>query len=565
MAITTAQSPFRIDPLTGLRIDLTAQTLVKTNAVLAVVFLLVGGIFGLLVALTRWPAVHLLPADLFYMALTAHGLIALVVWIVFFEIAVLYFVATSLLSCRLAAPKWAWAQVALMTIGAAITAVAVLQGESSVMFSAYPPMAAQPHFYLGIILFAVGALIGCFVFWGTLVIAKEEKTYEGSLPLIVYGCMIATVIAIFTLASGAIILIPALLWSLGLIKGVDPMMYRVVFWAFAHSSQQINVTAHITIWYLVAGLAFGAKPMSEKVSRTAFLLYILFLQLGSVHHLLADPGLSSAWKIFNTSYMMYLAVLASLIHGLTVPGSIEVAQRRNGLNNGLFEWLRKCPWSNPVFACTILSIIIFGFIGGITGVVMSVEQVNMIIHNTIYVPGHFHGTVAGGTTLAFMGLIYYLIPVLFQRQLIMKPLAALQPWLFGIGISILAVALMGAGTLGVPRRHWDITFAGQALSFEFPGMAQLMMTIGEIGGVLSVVGGAAFCVIVVGSILMGEPVPANAKNIVAPPADAGGHKEIGAGGLEAPGTFVLAMTLFVCLVLYYFVNFKYLATLWTLS
>jgi len=565
MAITTAQSPFRIDPLTGLRIDLKAQTLVKVNAVLAVVFLLVGGAAGLLVALTRWPAVHLLPADLFYMALTAHGIVALMVWIIFFEMAVIYFCATAVLSCRLAAPGWAWVQVVLMTVGAATTAVAILQGNSSVMMTSYAPMDAAPHFYLGLILFAVGALIGCFVFLGTLVIAKEEQTYKGSLPLTVYGCMIAVVIAIFTIASGAIILIPTFLWSLGLVKSIDPMMYRVIWWAFGHSSQQINVTAHITIWYTVASLAFGAKPMSEKVSRTAFLLYILFLQLGSVHHLLSDPGLSSAWKIFNTSYMMYMAVLASMIHGLTVPGSIEVAQRRNGLNNGLFEWLRKCPWGNPVFACTILSIIIFGFLGGITGVTMSVEQVNMIIHNTIYVPGHFHATVAGGTTLAFMGLIYYLIPVLFQREVILPWLAKIQPYLFGIGIAVFAVALMGAGTLGVPRRHWDMTFAGQALGFEWPGMAYMMMAVGEIGGVMSVVGGAAFCVIVVGSILVGKKVPADAKCIVAPHADQGGHKEIGMFGLEAPGTFILAMTLFVCLVLYYFINFKYLATVWTLS
>ena len=44
---------------------------------------------------------------------------------------------------------------------------------------------------------------------------------------------------------------------------------------------------------------------------------------------------------------MYLAVLASMVHGLTVPGSIEVAQREKGFNKGLFEWLRKAPWGNP--------------------------------------------------------------------------------------------------------------------------------------------------------------------------------------------------------------------------
>jgi cytochrome c oxidase subunit 1 len=88
-----------------------------------------------------------------------------------------------------------------------------------------------------------------------------------------------------------------------------PRPGRVIWWAFGHSSQQINVAAHISIWYAVAAIAFGAKPMSERVSRGAFLLYILFLQLASAHHLLADPGMSTSWKIVNTSYFMYFAVL----------------------------------------------------------------------------------------------------------------------------------------------------------------------------------------------------------------------------------------------------------------
>ena len=114
----------------------------------------------------------------------------------------------------------------------------------------------------------------------------------------------------------------------------------------------------------LAAIVFGAKPLSEKVSRTAFFLYILFLQLASAHHLLADPGVSSNWKIFNTSYAMYLAVLASMVHGLTVPGAIEVAQREKGYNKGLFEWLRKAPWGNPVFSGIFMSLVGFGFLGG---------------------------------------------------------------------------------------------------------------------------------------------------------------------------------------------------------
>src|SRR5690606_28861844 len=281
----------------------------------------------------------------------------------------------------------------------------------------------------------------------------------------------------FTIAAGAIILVPTWLWSLGLISNIDPAMYRLIWWGFGHSSQQINVAAHVSVWYAIAAIVFGAKPMSEKVSRTAFFLYICFLQLASAHHLLVDPGLSSTWKIFNTSYAMYLAVLASMVHGLTVPGAIEVAQRKKGYVNGLFEWLRKAPWGNPSFSAMFISLVGFGFLGGISGVMMGTEQLNLIIHNTIYVPGHFHATVVVGTTLAFMGLTYFLIPVLFRRELAFPTLAKWQPYVFGLGMSAVSLFLMGAGTLGVPRRHWDIGFAGNPFPYEFPGAAWLMMGI----------------------------------------------------------------------------------------
>ena len=48
-----------------------------------------------------------------------------------------------------------------MLIGALVNNVAVLQGDSSVMFTSYPPMQATAEFYLGLILFAVGALVAC--------------------------------------------------------------------------------------------------------------------------------------------------------------------------------------------------------------------------------------------------------------------------------------------------------------------------------------------------------------------------------------------------------------------
>ena len=559
---------FRTCPRTGLQFHRSAETLIKVNAVAAVVSLLVGGVLALLILLTRWQYVHLIDAENFYMTLTVHGLDMLAFWIIFFEIAVLYFCSSTLLRSRLATPRMAWLGFALMLIGAVTVNVAVFTGTSTVMFTSYVPLPGHPAFYLGLILFAVGALIGCFVFLGTLVVAKAEKTYEGSIPLVTFGALTACIIAIFTIASGAIILIPTFLWSTGYIKSIDPLMYRTIWWAFGHSSQQINVSAHVAVWYAIAAIVFGAKPMSERVSRVAFLLYILFLQLASAHHLLADPGLSTEWKVFNTSYAMYLAVLASMIHGLTVPGSIEVAQRAKGYTKGLFEWVRRAPWSNPVFSGMFISLFGFGFLGGISGVMMGTEQLNMLIHNTIYVPGHFHATVVIGTTLAFMALTYFLLPTLFNREVIMPGLAKWQPYLFGIGMAVFVLAMMGAGTLGVPRRHWDITFAGAALPYEFPGTAMLMLGIMGVSGLVAIVGGALYIYLTVGSLLWGKRLEGGAYGtqgsvLRMPVATAiTGH---GHAGFAAPGTFVFAMVFLTAFVLYYFVNWKYLSTVWGLS
>lgn len=557
---------FRVCPDTGLKFFRSAEALMKANAVAAVVFLLVGGIFGLLVGLTRWPAVHLLQADQFYLVLTAHGINVLLFWCIFFEIAVLYFCSSVLLSCRLAAPKFAWAGFALMLIGAVMNNIVVLQGNASVMFTSYAPMEAPPLFYLSLILFAVGALIGCFVFFGTLVIAKNEKTYEGSVPLVTFGAITAAIIAVFTIVSGAIILIPTLGWSLGLISHIDSLMYRLIWWAFGHSAQQINVAAQIAVWYAIASIVFGAKPMSEKVSRMAFLLYILFLQLASAHHLLVDPGVSSEFKMFNTSYAMYLAVMASMIHGLTVPGSIEAAQRAHGYNSGFFEWLRKAPWGNPTFSGMFISLVGFGFLGGITGVVMGAEQINIIVHNTLYVPGHFHATVVLGTTLTFMALTYWLVPILFRRELIMKRLASWQPYIFGLGMSGVALFLMGAGTLGVPRRHFDISFSATGgIVHEFPAAAYTLMGLNGLSVVLAVTGGALFCIIIVGSLLFGKKLGEDEKSsvsmITAPPAEAA-YEGIGKGSITVPGTLILAMVFFVSFAVYYFINWKYLGETW---
>jgi cytochrome c oxidase subunit 1 len=392
-----------------------------------------------------------------------------------------------------------------MVVGALMVEWTMMTGRADVLFTSYVPLRAHPAFYLGVIVFAVGALLTVSLFFATLVVARNERTYEGSVPLVTFGALTAGIIAVITLGHGAAIYIPTFLWSLGLMN-VDAQVYRMVWWGLGHSSQQINVAAMVSVWYLLAALTVGGVVLNEKVSRMAFVLYVLFISMASAHHLLVDPGMGSAWKVWNTSYFMYMAVLASMLHGFTVPGGIEMGMRLRGYTKGLFEWLRKAPWGDPGFSSLAFSIVVFGFVGGITGVTFGTEQINIIAHNTLRIPGHFHATVVSGTAMAFMGLTYYVIPLIFRKKVAFWPLAKIQPYLFASGMLVFSITMTFAGTFGVPRRHWDITFSGAPFSVEFSPAVDLVMGVMALGGLTAALGGGIYILVTVWSVFFGEPL-----------------------------------------------------------
>jgi cytochrome c oxidase subunit 1 len=572
---------FRTCPVTARRIDLGAERLIKVHAVAAVVSLLIGAIAAVMLVLTRWQAVHLLPADWFYRILGVHGMSMLIFFIIFFEMAVLFFAGTVLLSARNCAPKTSWGGFALMLAGAVTVEWMMWSGRADVLFTSYVPLRADPNFYLGVILFAVGALVTVCVFFANLVVARRERTYEGSLPLVVYGAMTAAIIAVITLLHGAAIYVPTYLWSLGLME-VDPQVYRMIWWGLGHSSQQINVAAMVAIWYMLGALTIGSVVLNEKISRLAFVLYILFISMASAHHLLVDPGMGPAWKVVNTSYFMYMAVLASMIHGFTVPAGMELGMRLRGYTSGMFDWLRRAPWKDPGFSSLVFSVVVFGFVGGITGVTIGTEQINIIVHNTLRVPGHFHATVVSGTAMAFMGATYYLIPLIFQKKVAFWKGAQIQPYLFAGGMLIFTLSMTFAGSFGVPRRHWDITFSQAPYEVQFNPIVDLVLAVVALGGLLAATGAFLFVAIAVKSVFFGEPlgtivrgvamagVPAGLTHppVHAPDVDARNaalHRDAPGIMGPAPGTIVLVFVFLAAFIVYFFVNWKILSFLWRIG
>jgi cytochrome c oxidase subunit 1 len=169
-----------------------------------------------------------------------------------------------------------------------------------------------------------------------------------------------------------------------------------------------------------------------------------------------------------------------------------------------------------------------------------------------------------------MALTYLVLPLIFQREVIWPKLAKWQPYLFGVGVAGISLFMMGAGTLGVSRRHWDITFSDAILSFDYPAAAFLMMGLNGIFAIVATIGGALYVVITVFSVLFGKRV--DGSNIVAALGPMPAKRDVeavhtygSAGTWHLPGTYVLVAVFFTAFVLYYFINWKYLSELWPLS
>jgi len=551
---------FRTCRVTGLRIHRSAEVPVKMFGLTAVVALIIGGIAALLVALTRWEAVGILGAADFYKFLSLHAWNLLIFWMVFMEIAILYVGGPIVLGRKLPASwmantGWAVMLGAALLIDYAIWTTA--PPDNQPLLTSYAPLQASPLFYLGAIVFILGAVIAALPFFFCIWQQKREEPGK-TLPLVTFGAFITGIIAVEALVGGLVTYVPTYLWRIGVVAHIDAAWYRHMFWIIGHGSQQINLAAMITVWYFMTWLTAGAEVVSEKISRGAFILYLFFINMGAAHHLMADPVLSSGWKMWNTSYAVYGAVLASLIHAFAIPAGLEAGRRKRGLGGDTwFGWLRTAPWHDPGFSATAWSIILFGFLGGITGVLMGQMQLNTLRHNTLAVPGHFHGTVAVGTTLAFMGLLYYVIRLFFNKEWVLDWFARLQPHLYALAMSIAAMAMMEAGIVyGAPRRD-PVTMSIPGTDFSFAAAGPMYAIMG-VAAVLAVAAGVIFILVAVGSLLFGKP----ARMRVPVPLSLGASGDRPVHDHSMRGTFAMVGFFLAVMALFYGLDWMWLSRLW---
>ncbi|WP_049927204.1 cytochrome c oxidase subunit I [Halopiger goleimassiliensis] len=563
---------FRKCSVTGFDVHRSVENHVKLFGVTAVVFLLIGGTFALTIAMTRWETIGLLEPGDYYRHLSMHAWSMLIFWIIFMEVAILYVGGPMVLGRKLPQQWMAKVGYVVMLAGALVIYYAIwtVSGnpttDNAPLLTAYVPLEINPLFYAGGLVFLVGVTVAALPFFLALWFEKRENPGK-TLPLVTFGAFVAGVIAVQSILGGFMAFGGALGWQMGLFPWFDGGIYRQWYWIIGHGTQQINLVAMIVVWYLFTHVIGGAEVVSEKVSRTAFILYLFFITMGAAHHLMVDPGVSTGWRIWNTSYAFYGATFASLIHAFTIPAGLEAGRRKRGKGGGLFGWLTSAPWKNPMFATSIFAMILFGFLGGITGVLMGQLQLNMSWHNTFATVGHFHSTVVLGTTITFMGVVYFVIRTMFMRKFVSGILATIQPYLYAGGMALTALMMMYLGILyGVPRRTAQVVENIPTADFSLIGAAPLFNVFGVVA-VFALTGGALFVLLAVGSLLFGERIEPGDNDALV--ADGGlemaEDPEDPVHAYEMRGTFVLCLVFLGVFVVAYALNWFLLTQLWSIG
>jgi len=435
----------------------------------------------------------------YYLSVTAHGVLMALVFTTFFIMALGLLFAREALG-KVGYERLGWISFWTAVSGTVITTVAILSGSSTVLYTFYPPMKAHPAFYIGATLLIIGSWFWCVVM--LLAARTWRKENRGSpLPLAMHGMLAAVIIWLLATAGLAAEVLGQLIpWSLGWVQTIDPVLARTYFWWFGHPLTYFWLVPAYVVWYTLLPRAAGGRLFSEPLARMVFVLFILFSTPVGLHHQFADPGISATWKMVHT-VTTYTILFPSLVTAFTIIASLEVAGRLKGAK-GLFDWLGKLPWKEPFFVSVILAMLTFA-LGGFGGAINAAYAMNTMVHNTAWIMGHFHLTVGTAVALTFMGVSYWIFPQLTGRELVWKPLALIQPYLWFVGMMLFGVVNHVTGILGMPRRVYSATYFGAEQAARWEGLTALS----ALGGIILFVSSGCFLAVLLGSLVSGRRVP----------------------------------------------------------
>lgn len=434
------------------------SAVILAHVLFAFLALLLGGIAGLLQGLVRGGMVTLPYGIGYYQLLTAHGVLMALVFTTYFIIGFLYAGAARTLGWLLpVVRKLAWLGYGLMTAGTLLATVLILLNKATVLYTFYAPMKASPWFYIALVFVVVGSWMSGFGLFTQY--RYWKKTHKGERTPLFAFMAVATMLLwlIATLGVAVEVLFQLIPWSFGWVDTVNVMLSRTLFWYFGHPLVYFWLLPAYMCWYVVIPKIIGGRLFSDALARLSFIMFLLFSIPVGFHHQLMEPGISSGWKYLQV-VLTFMVVIPSLMTAFSLFATFEMHGRSVGAK-GLFGWLKKLPWSDVRFFAPFMGMLIF-IPAGAGGLINASHQLNAVVHNTLWVTGHFHLTVATSVALTFFGIVYWLIPAVTGRKLTarMHKLGIVQTLIWVVGMFFMSGSMHTVGLFGAPRRTAYTTY-----------------------------------------------------------------------------------------------------------
>jgi len=486
---TTMLSPAALETKVELH-----RRVAKWQLYLGFLGLAVGLLMGFLQAMDRL-GVDLYDAfqlESYYQGLTLHGVTLAFVLTFTFANGFLSLTVMKSLDRPLASDFLAMASFWTAASGTVLAGVSILMNKATVLYTFYSPLEATAAFYLGAVLLVVSTWL---VSANQLLTLRQWKKDNPDEPIPLLAFVSIVTFMMWDLASLGIaveVLGFLLPWSLGWVQNTDPLLNRTLFWFSGHPIVYFWLLPAYVSWYMMIPKQVGGKLFSAGIVKGVFILLLLLSTPVGLHHQFTDPGIDEGLK-FVHAFFTFSVFFPSMVTAFTLLAALENGAKRNG-GKGIVRWIAKLPWGDPSVTGQLLAMLAFT-LGGATGLINASATMNTVVHNTSFLPGHFHLTVGTAVALTIMSVAYWLIPYLTHQRLFRPKLALVQVWLWFGGVMLFARGQMWSGIEGQPRRLWV-----QGASYIEEGWEAGNVLTG-IGGTLMFISGLLFFTVMIGTLL----------------------------------------------------------------
>ena len=286
---------------------------------------------------------------------------------------------------------------------------------------------------------SIGKRLGLSFGWGFLMprtFATNPKPVPYPvIPLAVIG--LDMIIATLPLAG---LLIWQILQSMHIVGQANVLLAKNILWWFGHPVVYLLLFPAVAVYYWLIPRYAGRDLVAGNVIAIAWTVAVIANVLVWAHHLYLDYPSGTAQAQINTA-------MQPITFALVLPSALSLYSLAFTIYRSRFRWT---PASTALF---------FGLVGwllaGLSGVVNATIALDVAVHNTLWIVGHFHHMAMLNIGLLIFGATYALLPELSGKALYSEKMAWIHVWTtFLAGMAFFGIWLV-QGLDGAPRR-WAV-------------------------------------------------------------------------------------------------------------